>query len=315
MELYATEDNPIPEDAVVGAIHAADGVKLRYARWRGVGRRSLGTVCIFQGRAETIEKYFEVIEELRGRGFTVAALDWRGQGGSERRLRNPRKGHVDSFKEYDRDLDCFLEEVVLPDCPPPHFALGHSTGALLCLRAAKDGRARFNRIVAVSPLVGVATNNLAQRAGMPLVALANALGFGEMTTPGQRGAPLEEIRFEENLNTSDPRRFARNREIAIKLRRINIGRPTLAWVYAATNAIRETYDPGFGPAVRIPTLVVGAALDEVVSIRAVESMAAELRAGSLLVIPGARHEIMMDRDAIREQFWAAFDAFVPGSSR
>jgi lysophospholipase len=31
------------------------------------------------------------------------------------------------------------------------------------------------------------------------------------------------------------------------------------------------------------------------------------------VIPGARHEILMERDAIRAQFWAAFDAFIPGS--
>jgi lysophospholipase len=31
------------------------------------------------------------------------------------------------------------------------------------------------------------------------------------------------------------------------------------------------------------------------------------------VIPGARHEILMERDVIREEFWAAFDAFIPGS--
>ena len=39
------------------------------------------------------------------------------------------KGHVDSFEEYDRDLDAFMQHVALPDCPAPHFALAHSTGA------------------------------------------------------------------------------------------------------------------------------------------------------------------------------------------
>ena len=34
--------------------------------------------------------------------------------------------------------------------------------------------------------------------------------------------------------------------------------------------------------------------------------------GSALVLPTARHEILMESDAIRAQFWAAFDAFVPG---
>ncbi len=37
-----------------------------------------------------------------------------------------------------------------------------------------------------------------------------------------------------------------------------------------------------------------------------------LKAGSHLLLRGARHEIMQELDYIREQFWAAFDAFVPG---
>ena len=131
MELFGSESNPVPEGAVAGMITTSDGVKLRFARWRPAARRSRGTVCLFQGRAEAIEKYFEVVGDLRRRGFAVATLDWRGQGGSERRLRNRRKGHVDSFAEYDRDLDAFMEQVALPDCPPPHFALAHSTGGLI----------------------------------------------------------------------------------------------------------------------------------------------------------------------------------------
>jgi len=43
------------------------------------------------------------------------------------------------------------------------------------------------------------------------------------------------------------------------------------------------------------------------------AFAVRLRAGSHLVIPGARHELLMEQDRYREQFWAAFDAFVPGS--
>jgi len=38
-----------------------------------------------------------------------------------------------------------------------------------------------------------------------------------------------------------------------------------------------------------------------------------LRNGSQLVIPGAQHELLMEQDRFRGQFWAAFDAFVPGT--
>jgi lysophospholipase len=54
--------------------------------------------------------------------------------------------------------------------------------------------------------------------------------------------------------------------------------------------------------------------DTIVSPRAIEALALELRAGSQVMIPGARHEILMERDAFREQFWAAFDTFVPERS-
>ncbi len=50
-----------------------------------------------------------------------------------------------------------------------------------------------------------------------------------------------------------------------------------------------------------------------VSTRAVEAYARHMRLGSLLTIDGARHEILQEADLFREQFFAAFDAFVPGT--
>ena len=49
-------------------------------------------------------------------GLWVAAMDWRGQGGSPRLLKNsPRRGHARRMRDYERDLDLFLEQIVLPD--------------------------------------------------------------------------------------------------------------------------------------------------------------------------------------------------------
>ncbi len=66
-----------------------------------------------------IEKFFEVIGDLRARGFAVATIDWRGQGGSQRLLPDPRKGHIGDFSAYQLDLEVLMREVVLPDCPAP----------------------------------------------------------------------------------------------------------------------------------------------------------------------------------------------------
>src|SRR3954464_11377289 len=138
MTLVSISANPVPDDVVSGTLKTPDGVALRFARWAPPPGRK-GTVCVFQGRAEFIEKYFEVVRDLRARGFAVATLDWRGQGLSQRALRDPFKGHVLNFSQYATDLAPFMKEVVLPDCPPPLFALAHSMGAAVLIQAAAKG--------------------------------------------------------------------------------------------------------------------------------------------------------------------------------
>ncbi len=313
MELFGTESNPVPDGATVGEILASDGVRLRTATWRPTTRRTLGTVCIFQGRGESIERYFETIGDLRRRGFAVASLDWRGQGGSERRLKNPRKGHVDSFTEYDRDLDAFMQQVALPDCPPPHFALAHSTGSLICLRAVRDGRVRFARMVLDGPLIGLGPRSPSQGFVAGVSAFATAIGLGELEVPGRYAVTIEHMKFEDNPLTSDPVRFARNREIATALPAVTIGLPTYGWLYAASRAMADAGDEAFPTRISAPILLVAGSLDRVISVPAVERLAGELRTASFVLVPGARHEVLMERNRMREQYWAAFDAFVPGS--
>jgi lysophospholipase len=65
--------------------------------------------------------------------------------------------------------------------------------------------------------------------------------------------------------------------------------------------------------IRQPILMLAASSDTIVSTSAIEEFAYHLRAGSHLVIAGSKHEILQEQDRYRSQFWAAFDAFVPGT--
>src|SRR5262245_24909957 len=182
MNLVSIPANPVPEGAVVGTLKTADAIELRYARWDPPPGRK-GTVCLFQGRSEYIEKYFETVRDLRSRGFAVATLDWRGQGLSQRALRNRRKGYVEHFDEYNLDLDAFINEVVLPDCPPPHFALAHSMGASVLIRAAHRGNRAFDRMVLLAPMIQLPglRRTLATRVIVKAMRLA---GLGTSYVPG-----------------------------------------------------------------------------------------------------------------------------------
>src|SRR5580658_9936776 len=155
MPLVVTPDNPVPPGAIVESLHAVDGLRLRAARWTP-SRRVRGTIALFTGRAEFIEKYFETIGQLLDRGFSVAALDWRGQGGSARQLGNPRKGHIDDFSLFERDLVAFAAQALVPSCPKPWFGLAHSMGASILLMVAHSGRCPFERLVLTSPMIGIA---------------------------------------------------------------------------------------------------------------------------------------------------------------
>jgi lysophospholipase len=311
MDLVSIPANPVPDEVVSGTIKARDGVNLRFARWRPPPGRK-GTVCLFQGRAEFIEKYFETVRELRARGFAVATFDWRGQGLSDRALRNARKGHVTDFSEYELDVDAFMKEVVLPDCPPPFFAIGHSMGGAVMLRVVKQGSRWFDRIVLSAPMI-----RLAGKRGSPFtkftVAAMRASGLGSLYVPGGGNAILATGPYIGNHTTSDPVRHARTKAVIEAAPQLGIGSPTVAWLSAAFRAMREFSDPAYSAKVRQPLMLVAAGRDQIVSTAAIEDIAIRLRAGSHLIIAGARHELMMEQDRYRGQFWAAFDAFVPGT--
>jgi lysophospholipase len=311
MKLVSIPANPVPENVDTGTIRTSDGVSLRYARWAPPAGRK-GTVCIFPGRAEFIEKYYETVLDLRARGFAVAVLDWRGQGLSDRRLRDPLKGHVGNFSQYDIDLQTFMQEVVLPDCPPPIFALGHSMGGAILVRSAHQGRRWFDRTVLSAPMIalrGTRTNGAAR-----FVARAGRwLGMGSSYIPGGDRMPVNARPFAGNMLTSDPVRYARNAAVLEAEPALGVAAPTFAWADSALKVMNDFAQPAYGARIRQPILLIGAGRDAVVSTQAIETFSMRMRAGSHLVVPGAEHEILMENDRYRAQFWAAFDAFVPGT--
>ncbi|HXG78626.1 MAG TPA: alpha/beta hydrolase [Methyloceanibacter sp.] len=313
MDLVATPKNPIPLGASTGFIDVRKGLRLRFASWQPVLRERRGTVCIFPGRAEFIEKYFEVVGELRRRGFAVAVLDWRGQGGSSRLTRNPLKGHIEDFAQYEEDLSHFMKAVVLPDCPAPYFALGHSMSAMVLFSAATKRGCWFTRMVMTAPMIEIAGLPIPERLCRNLADGLTMFGFGKRPVPADARRFRQDQPFEGNTLTSDRERFMRNLSVLQAAPELAIEAPTIGWLKAALDAIRRVKDEKFAPRVRIPVLMLAASEDKIVDSKATEALAARLRAGSQIVLQGARHEILQERDAIREQFWAAFDAFVPGA--
>ncbi|UPJ47228.1 alpha/beta hydrolase [Bradyrhizobium sp. 200] len=310
MTLLSIPGNPVPEGAHAGTIETPDGVTLRFARWAAPAGAK-GTVCVFTGRGEYIEKYFETVQDLSKRGYAVAMIDWRGQGHSSRQLGNPFKGHVRNFSEYEADVAAFVKQVVLPDCPPPCFALAHSMGGAVMLRVARAGTGVFERFVLCAPMIDLP----GLRASLPmrgLMRMMRAAGMGEGFIPGGNVDLIKPTGFPGNPLTSDPRRYARNAAILEADPTLGIASPTVAWLDAAFAAMAEFRSHEFASGVRRPVLMLAAGDDTIVSAPAIAAFARHLPAGSHRMIAGAKHEILQEDDRYREQLWAEFDAFMPG---
>ncbi len=315
MNLHSTRDNPVPEGAVCGEIQAEDGVRLRYARWPAPeGASCRGTVVVFQGRCEFIEKYFEVVEELRARGFAVAMLDWRGQGGSQRLLPARLKGYVDSFASYQRDVSALAQQV-LPHCPQPFFALSHSMGGVILLKCIADRRIGFERAVLETPMLGLSAIPL-QRLTRPLVSFLVRCGLRRTLPPGALERPITEMPFSLNLSTSDPQRYAHISDVVRANPVLGLGPPTLGWVQAAFRAMDEIAHPeNMARLHTTPMQFIAGGGDRLVNNRAIAAFAARLRNARHVEIADARHEIMTEQDIYRSQFWSAFDAFMSPQER
>jgi lysophospholipase len=306
--LRPTPDNPAPEDFTAGYFTGHRGTRLRYALFRSQIMPARGTIVLLHGRNEFIEKYFETIRHLNAMGLWVATYDLRGQGGSGRLKKDPKKGHVRRFSDYEKDLEIFLEQIVLPDARLPFFLIAHSTGALIALSAAPRLSNRISRMALCAPYIGFHNQPAAEKIVRPLARLMAWTGFGGMQLGGDRRI----IPFEGNGLTGDRTRFERNLGLYKAFPDLTVGAPTAGWIHETLRAASRVSLQTHLTRITIPTLILAPVLDGVVPYRLQENLSRNFRAGQLITVTGGRHELFQDRDIYRAQAMAAIETFMPG---
>jgi lysophospholipase len=185
-------------------------------------------------------------------------------------------------------------------------------GAVVLMRAAHAGHRWFDRMVLLAPMIALPGMRRSATT-RSLVRWMRLMGLGSSYVPGGDASLVQQRPFVGNPLTSDPVRYARNIAILEAEPALGIGWPTVAWADSAFRVMGELSDPGYPARIRQPLLIIAAGRDAIVSTPAIDEFAVRLRAGSHLIVPGARHELLMEQDRYRGQALAAFDAFVPGT--
>lgn len=288
-----------------GAIwcEGADGLPLRAAYF--AAPRPIGSVVLSPGRTEPIEKYVEVVGELLQRGYCVLIHDWRGQGLSGRLLPDRLRGHAEGFDAFVDDFRTLIDRFE-PDLPQPRIALGHSMGGCLTLAALARGERRFSAAILSSPMLGLNTGGVPAWQARLMAAAMRWAGRGGDYLLGGPTDPFN-VAFEKDRLTHDRVRYARARAQILAEPDLALGQPTWGWLASAYGAIDRLARSPQVNQIAIPVILVAAGEESLVRNADSRRMAERLPKGRYVEIAGAYHELLMETDDIRAQFWAQFD--------
>ncbi len=289
-----------------GSFSGAGGIRISYAA--RVLDNETGALVILHGKSESYIKYAELAYDLRKLGLSLYLMDHRGMGFSERIVSDdPQRVHVDRFGDYVADVKQFVDSVV-NSVPHQRVALiAHSLGGAVAARYLERYPDDFDAAVLSSPMLQINTDPFPEAAALFIASLAVAAGSGKEYAIGQ--GPRPEPCFDNNTVThSRPRWSVWEESLLPAYPEIACGGASYRWVQASLCASRAARLQAY--AVRIPVLLFQAGEDVIVKPEGQDLFCAAAQDCTAVYFDGARHEILMEKDSIRDRALAEIMAFL-----
>lgn len=292
--------NPPPVDAKPVWFKDAEGRNLRVCIAPAIDpENTRGTAIVCPGRSEFIEKYFRVAHELQARGFAILILDWPGQGLSDRLLQDWSKGHVDRFETYMEVLAKALD-IFKAQLPRPHVFLAHSMGGAIALAAMAENLVKVDAAAFCAPMWGIRKPFF----GFSRLVWAMRV-LGRTNDYAQQPEPPET--FETNIVTYDREHWQMNRDLTDKMPDLLLGPVTWGWLGASLQVFTIFAKADKIQRLNAPIMIATAKDEKLVENESHRRIAALLPDCEHITVEAARHEILMETEDKRAQFWSAFD--------
>lgn len=272
------------------------GLKLKYIFFKHPSPK--GSIVISEGYNESFRKYAEVAYDLYAAGYSVYALDHRGQGASPRFLHDTEKGYVDHFSAFVYDLKKFVDAVVPPSSDCPRYLLAHSLGGSIGAYYLELFGNDFRAAVLSSPMLEINLGKQELLAAAQLFALIG-LGKGADYAPGTGYYDPAQLPFDNNDVTHSEARFSMNKQILVDNHELFLAGQTAQWVL---EAIKGSFiGRHYGALVKTPVRVFQAGQDQIVLPGGQNVFCSAAKTCQLLHFAEARHEILQESDPIRER--------------
>ena len=263
-----------------------------------------GTILFSPGRTEFIEKYLETVGEFIERGFNVLIFDPRGQGLSDRLVADRLKSYIEDFQVYADDFGYIAEEFK-PLLPKPHIAVGHSMGGSIVLQSVISGTINPDAVICSAPMLGLF--DLDTPIIRVIISTLSRLGLAKQNLPFRPQRDGLPVPFSQNKLTSDKERYRVWASYFQSTPRMRLGPPTFGWIRAALASI--AFLQRNADKLRVPSLIIAAGADPIVDPKSVEKFAKNAK-GQYAVIPGALHELFLEKDDYRTQIFELIDGFL-----
>lgn len=300
------------QQGIFSSFNGVDDIQIHYAKFvRKPETNPSHTPCvvIVPGRGESYLKYQEVTFDLFNQGFNIFIIDHRGQGLSQRLLKNPFKGYVKRFQDYVDDLAYFVENIVTPNSKNKPYLLAHSMGGAIATRFMQIKPTAIHASVISSPMLGFTTGFIpffiAKFVAKSLIALNNLLGEQPWYFLGQKD--YSPTSFNDNNLTHSQLRYRSFVELYQRNKSIQLGGVTVHWLMQCIDAQRKIFQDL--ASLKTPTILLQGGEDVVVCRKAQNNFCRMLAtiqpdscpSGKPYTIDGARHELLFEIDGYRNQ--------------
>lgn len=281
-----------------GSFIGVGGIRIEYRVFEKSGEK--GAVMLLPGRTEPIEKYAEVIRDLNNQGYSVYAMSHRGQGESQRIIADPQVGYVEDFDDYVKDAAAFASSVVGARAHSRKFILAHSMGGAIAVNFLHDYPNDFDGAALSAPMLGLNSGVWPPNVTFQLSQEMVNAGKGASFVPGH--GP-----FNPNLKFTDPdndvtrsqARFDAKMRVFLDHPALQLGGVSYKWLNRSLKMSYKIDKTSYARDVRTRILLFQAGNDTLVRNDHEDRFCDAAPACQKEIFPDSYHEILMERDSIR----------------
>jgi lysophospholipase len=287
---------PFYHGGTFGEFTGRDNIRISYASFERADET--GALVILHGKSESYIKYAELACDLQELGLSCYLMDHRGFGFSERMLADdPGKVYVGQFDDYVADLKTFMDTVVNAKPHRRVFVIAHSLGGCIAARYFETYPDDVTAAILSAPMLQIDTGSYPPAVAYAIAALSTAAGSGSEYVIGQ--GPRGTQQFFSNTTTHSYARWSLWENDLIGAHpEIRSGGATYRWVQQSMEAGLQTRLQA--ARITAPLLLFQAEEDSFVRLPGEDAFCDRAEDCSTVFFHGARHEILMETDPIRD---------------